>query len=580
MRQQYAWRSMFLNGILSIVAVAIVLQMVRIQASAEADYFRERANEFSGEFKWYFPERGELYDRTGHLLAGNQTVYEVGVDLASVQDPHTIALTLSVNLNRDYDEIHTSILHPPPGLKYLVIDKYVPVEIAEHLMELKKQVAEETEGPTPSLAGLGFTARLERNYPEDTLASNVIGFVNREGSGYFGIEQKYNDLLAGNPVQVWVPSDPNRAVEIPRIPNGTTLVLTIDRDLQNEVESILSQSLYEYAAQNGTIVVMNPKNGEILAMASTPGMDLNQFWNYGVIYDKTYEFNRAISMPYEPGSVIKIFTMSAAFDKGTVDLSTTFLDTGGYTIAGTTIRNWDNQAWGVQNMLGCLQHSLNVCLAWVSTQLGARDFYSYMERFGFGQLTGIDLAGEAAGRLKIPGDEDWYPIDLGTNAYGQGMTATPIQIMMAASSIANNGRMVTPHVLYAMVRDGNQFNVPPQYAGMPISSQTAGIMNELLAQALENQPSLGLVDGYRIAGKTGTASIPTEYGFYDLSQTNASFIGWGPVDDPQFMVYVWLERPGTSIWGSETAAPVFASVVEKTVISLDIPPDSIRMQAK
>ena len=202
MRQQYAWRSMFLNGILSIVAVAIVLQMVRIQASAEADYFRERANEFSGEFKWYFPERGELYDRTGHLLAGNQTVYEVGVDLASVQDPHTIALTLSVNLNRDYDEIHTSILHPPPGLKYLVIDKYVPVEIAEHLMELKKQVAEETEGPTPSLAGLGFTARLERNYPEDTLASNVIGFVNREGSGYFGIEQKYNDLLAGNPVQV------------------------------------------------------------------------------------------------------------------------------------------------------------------------------------------------------------------------------------------------------------------------------------------------------------------------------------------------------------------------------------------
>ena len=140
--------------------------------------------------------------------------------------------------------------------------------------------------------------------------------------------------------------------------------------------------------------------------------------------------------------------------------------------------------------------------------------------------------------------------------------------------------MVTPHVLYAMVRDGNQFNVPPQYAGMPISSQTAAIMNELLAQALENQPSLGLVDGYRIAGKTGTASIPTEYGFYDLSQTNASFIGWGPVDDPQFMVYVWLERPGTSIWGSETAAPVFASVVEKTVISLDIPPDSIRMQAK
>ena len=286
---------------------------------------------------------------------------------------------------------------------------------------------------------------------------------------------------------------------------------------------------------------------------------------------------------FKPGAIsvkIKIFTMAAAFDTGTVDLSTTFLDTGGYTIAGTTIRNWDNQAWGVQDMLGCIQHSLNVCLAWVATQLGARDFYTYMERFGFGRLTGIDLAGEAAGRLKIPGDEDWFPIDLGTNSYGQGMTATPIQIMMAASSIANHGRMVTPRVLYAMVRDGNQFNVPPQYAGMPISAETAAVMNELLAEALENGSSLALVDGYRIAGKTGTASIPTEYGFYDLSQTNASFIGWGPVDDPQFMVYVWLERPGTSIWGSQTAAPLFARVVEKTVVALDIPPDDIRLQGK
>ena len=580
MRQQYAWRSMFLNGILSFVAVAILLQMVRIQASAEANYFRDRANEFAGEYKYFFPERGEIYDRNGHLLAGNQITYEVGVDLDRVRDPHTIALTLSVNLGRDYDEILTSILNPPPGLKYLVIDNYVSVEIAEHLMELKDQVAEETEGPTPSLAGLGFKPRLGRNYPEITLASNVIGFVNREGNGYFGVEQKYNDLLAGNPVLVWVPSDPNRAVEIPRILNGTTLILTINRDLQNEVESILQQALDEYAADHGTIVVMNPKSGEILAMTSTPRMDPNQFWNYDVIFDNASKFNRAISLPYEPGSVIKIFTMAAAFDTGTVDLTTTFLDTGGFTIAGTTIRNWDNEAWGVQDMLGCIQHSLNVCLAWVATQLGARDFYTYMERFGFGRLTGIDLASEAAGRLKIPGDEDWYPIDLGTNSFGQGMTATPIQIMMAASSIANNGRMVTPRVLYAMVRDGNQFNVPPQYAGMPISAETATTMNELLAQALEKNSSLALVDGYRIAGKTGTASIPTEFGFYDLNETNVSFIGWGPVDDPQFMVYVWLERPGTTIWGSQTAAPVFASVVEKTVITLDIPPDDIRLQGK
>ncbi|GAB4423135.1 MAG: penicillin-binding protein 2 [Anaerolineales bacterium] len=578
MRQQYAWRSMFLNAMLAFMAVVILLQMVRIQVSAEANGIPGLGTE--GEYRKYFPERGEIYDRNGHLLAGNRTVYEVGVDLNTVRDPHTVALTLSVNLGKDYDEIYTSILNPPPEISYLVIEKSVSVETAEYLMELKQQVAEETEGLTPSLAGLGFTARLERNYPEGALASNVIGFFNQEEHGNFGVEQKYHDLLAGISEWVWVPSDPTRAVEIPRVPNGTNLILTINRDLQAEVEYILDQALYEYAAHNGTIVVMNPKTGEILAMATTPRMDLNQYWNYGEIYNNGSEYNRAISMPYEPGSVIKIFPMAAAFDTGKVDLSTTFLDTGGYSIAGTTIQNWDKQAWGVQDMLGCIQNSLNVCLAWVAAQLGAQDFYAYMERFGFGRLTGVDLAGEAAGRLKIPGDPDWYPIDLGTNSYGQGMTATPLQVMMAASAIANNGRMVTPRILHAMVRDGNQFNVPPQYAGMPISAQTAAIMNELLAQSLENQPSEALVPGYRVAGKTGTASIPTDFGFYDLSQTNASFIGWGPVDDPQFMVYVWLERPGTSIWGSQTAAPVFARVVERTVVLLDIPPDHIRKQVK
>lgn len=577
MRQQYAWRSLLLYGFLAFVATLVLLQMVRIQASAEADQFRQQKDLFAGDYKTYYPERGDIYDRNGHLLAGNQTVYEVGVDLTTVRDPHSIAMAVSVNLGKNYDKVYSDILNPPPGLSYLVVDNFASPEAVAYLKELKEEL-NESDNPTPSLVGLGFSPRLERSYPESALASNILGFVNLEGRGYFGVEEKYNDLLAGNPVKVWVPNDPNRAVEIPRIPNGTSLILTINRDLQDAVEEILDQSLYEYGAQHGTIIVMDPKNGDILAMAATPRMDLNNFQSYGVIYNNASEYNRAIGMPYEPGSVMKIFTMAAALDTGLVTPNTTFLDTGEIQIGGVTIKNWDEEAWGLQNMVGCLQHSLNVCLTWLAIQLGPQNFYGYMDRFGFGSLTGLDMAGEAAGRLKVPGDADWYPVDLGTNSFGQGITATPLQIMVGASAIANQGHMVTPHTLYAMLRDGHQFNVPPQYAGSPISAETAATLTEMLAVSLENEASAALVPGYRLAGKTGTAQIPTPYGFYDFSQTNASFIGWGPVDDPQFMVYVWLERPTFSIWGSQTAAPVFSEVAQKTIILLDIPPDTVRLQ--
>ena len=378
-------------------------------------------------------------------------------------------------------------------------------------------------------------------------------------------------------MQVWVPRDPNKATEIPRVPNGTTLVLTLNRDLQARVESILDEALIEYGAQNGAIVVMDPRNGEILAMSTTPRMDLNKYTNYFSLYNDGSQYNRSIGTAYEPGSVMKVLTMAAALDMGLVKPETTYVDTGSIQVGGFTIQNWDKEAWGEQNMVGCLQHSLNVCMAWISTQMGPTTFYGYMERFGFGHPTGVDLAGEAMGRLKTPGDSDWYNVDLGTNAFGQGVTATPLQMLMAASAIANDGKMVTPHILYSMLRDGHQYNVPSQYGGSPITAQTAHTLSEMLAQSLNAESSEALLSGYRVAGKTGTAQIPTEFG-YDPSVTNASFIGWGPVDDPQFMIYVWLNAPTSSIWGSQTAAPTFSKVAEQTVILLNIPPDNVRFQ--
>jgi len=573
MRQQYAVRSLIIIAGFALVGLAVIVQMIRIQNSEQALIFLSQGDRYAGEFQMVYPERGKIYDRNGHLLAGNQTVYEVGVSLPEMENPDSMAYILSTYMGIPYDEVYQQLTASPESWEYVVIQDYVGAETAKALEQLSQQLSDADD---TRLNGLALKPHLQRSYPENALASNVLGFVTRDGRGYFGIEEKYNDLLAGNPVQIWAPRDPT-VTEKPKVPNGTTLVLTLNRDLQAKVESILDQALFEYGAQNGTIIVMDPRNGDILAMAATPRMDLNNFGNYFSLYDNGSQYNRAIGMAYEPGSVLKVLTMAGALDAGTVRPDTTFNDTGSIEVGGITIQNWNRDSWGQQNMIGCLQHSLNVCLAWVSSQMGTQAFYSYMERFGLGHATGIDLSGEATGRLKVPGDGDWYPVDLGTNAFGQGVSVTSLQMLMAASSIANEGKMVTPHVLYSMLRDGHQYNVPSQYAGSPISPETARTLNEMLAISLEQESSQALLPGYRLAGKTGTAQIPTDYG-YDSFHTNVSFIGWGPVDDPQFMVYIWLETPTTSIWSSETAAPVFSEVAEQSVILLNIPPDVVRNQ--
>ncbi len=579
MREQAIARAKFLAVVFALVALLSVGQMLRIQYSPQAAELRKQGIRYAGEYRTLTPERGQIYDRHGYLLAGNTTVYEVGVSLSEMRNPRSIALALNTVLGLDYDKTYETLTNPPSGLVYLVLSNYVDFERANELREMKTSLADQYQRSTDSsLAGLHFRAHLQRSYPEQTLASNLLGFVSREGRGYFGVEEKYNDLLAGVPLTVWVPQDPNRAVELPKAPKGTDLVLTIDREVQAAVEEILVQSVEDTQSISGTAIVMNPKNGEILAMVSTPQMDLNQFWTYTEVYEYASEFNRAVSTQYEPGSVIKILTMAAAIDSGIVAPGTTYLDMGYYEIGGGYIYNWDKGAWGVQDMIGCLQNSLNVCMARLASQMGTETYYRYMRSFGLGRSTGIDIAGESIGRLKSPGDSDWYLIDLATNSIGQGVAVTPIQMLTAASAVANEGRMVYPHVLHGMVNNGNQSNTPNQVLGTPISAQTARTVSEMLALGLERGNSLALVEGYRIAGKTGTAQVPTATGFYSPDEINASFLGWGPLDDPQIMIYIWLEKPESDAWASYTAAPVFSEMFETLVVLLDIPPDKIRQQ--
>lgn len=577
---EHSWRYTTLGILFTALAVFIIVQLVRIQISPEAEVFRNQGLAYSMYRRTIVPPRGQIFDRWGHMLAGNVTVYEVGVDLALVKDPATIAMALSTVVGTRYDSAFAAAsLDTSTGMVYAVLADYVTEEQKLRLEQLADEMetayGESKLEKRPSLSGLRFSPHLQRSYPENELASNILGFVNRERKGYFGIEEHFNNLLAGQEKTVWVPTDPNRVEELPEVPSGASLILTIDRSIQAEMEAILDEALDKHGAEAGTILVMHPRTGEILAMATTPRLNLNEYWRYGEIFKDPTPFNRAVSKAHEPGSVFKVLTIAAALDSGVVQPDTPFLDTGVFEIGGITIRNWNWGAWGPQTILGCMQHSLNVCLAWTASQLGTTRFYGYLKSFGIGHLTGIELAHEASGRLKLPGDSDWYEADLGTNSFGQGVSATTVQMAMAVSSFANDGKMATPRILRSLIDKGRQYNTSPQIAGMPISAETARTLTNMMATSLEIESSNALVEGYRVAGKTGTAEIPTPTG-YSSYETNASFVGWGPVDDPQFLVYVWFEKPTSSIWGSEVAAPVFREVVERLVILMNIPPDDVR----
>lgn len=575
-------RFYILGGVLSILPLMVAVQILRIQLSP--NWIRPILEALPG---WPWEQhrvttpRGLIFDRNGSLLAGNQIVYEVGIELQYERNAEFIAQMLSVLLDVDYMDVYAAASkeYVPGESVYVPIKQNVSQEQAEKLKSLIEQLEAEAEKSKsknpPRLTGVVLYPRLARIYPEHTLASNVLGYVSLLGNGVFGVEEKYNDILAGQQKSVVNPLHPLMVEKREEVPKGVSLILTIDAVVQLEVERILDKALRESGAESGTIVVYVPKTGEILAMATIPRIDPNQYWEYEDIIKGKTPFNRAIGAIYEPGSVFKPLTMATAFEVGAVNLDTVFTDTGVFQYKGYTVYNWNRGAWGPQSMQGCLQHSLNVCLAWVAVQIGHANFYRYMQAFGIGRMTGVDLAGEMQGRLKMPGDGDWSEGELALNAFGQGVSVTPLQIAVAISALANEGKIMVPHIVRAVIGDGYQRYIEPTLAGVPISAQTARLMSELLARSLEKESSIALVSGYRVAGKTGTAEIPTLQG-YSSYETNASFVGWVPVDEPRFLVYIWLEKPSASPWGSIVAAPVFREVVEKLVVLLNIPPDAIR----
>jgi cell division protein FtsI/penicillin-binding protein 2 len=603
----YNWRFITIALLYSLFGLAIIAQMVRIQLTVNGGDLPSPS--LLGQWETAASRRGLILDRNGHLLAGNQTAYAVDVNFSEFYQSGEIEeVKMLADLAIEVFGINNQYLleflreEPRPLTKNITVERFASQEDLLNFLALVDNYyagiprelvdGEPSEGIAISLEErvevidcshlirVSCTPHLIRSYPEKKLASNIIGFVMRDTKqGQLGIEEKYDSTLFGNDRTLWALWDPHKADQAPDPDDGANIILTIDSVLQADIENILDKTIQKTGALAGTVIVMDPQTGEILAMASSPRADINQYWSddyLDIINNHENVFNYAIRS-YEPGSVVKVLTMAAALDAGVVEPNTEFIDEGQIEIGGVTIKNWNGKAWGPQNMTSCMQNSLNVCLAWVATELESEQFYNYFQDFGFGQMTGIELSGEAPGLVKSYWSPDYTRSELGTNAFGQGIEITPIQMVKAISAVANKGEMVAPRIIHSIVDDGYRYTPPKTVVGHPITAETAQTLTDMLQESLQNESSLALVPGYSLAGKTGTAEIYVPGQGYKSTATNTSFVGWGPTDDPQFLVYVWISKPSASIWGSEIAAPVFRKVVEKLVIHLGIPPDAVRV---
>ncbi len=595
MKEEHSLRYYFTGILLSLLPLAIVFRLVILQTPYYKEIFEKSLEEVKEYQKNDFPVRGTIVDRNGNLLAGNQRAYEIGVALDQIRDVEEVSRVLSDALGEPasyYKETINSFIRLNEDPTTLPIDKvfwftfenYAPQSAAD-VIEAAEESLNKSSEPLDwyKLNGLYHIKRLKRSYPNANLGANMIGFVGfhqdrREPVGYNGVEGFYNDVLGGKIVTREIPRHPTNVKDYNIIPDGASLVLTLDLTIQAMLEEELERALDYNGSKSGTIVVMDPRNGEVLGMAVTPTIDPNNYKNLTGVFDVGEPYNRAVSLPYEPGSIFKVLTVAAALDSGSVTPEFSYVDEGVLEYGGVTIYNWNRGSWGPQGLLGCLQHSLNVCMATLSTKyLGNQTFYAYMRSFGIGRPTGVDMAGEHPGILKTPHEGRWFEGDLAVNSFGQGLTTTPLQMVQAVAAIANNGDMMAVHIVKSIVQQGYKFDIEPRVVSKPIKPETAQYVSELMAQSIELEASDALVEGYRIAGKTGTAEIPDlELGGYHPYLTNASFVGFGPVDDPQFVVLVWFEEPRTSPWGSEVAAPVFADIVERLVVLMDIPPDDVR----
>jgi cell division protein FtsI/penicillin-binding protein 2 len=505
--------------------------------------------------------RGQILASDGFALATNKISYLVYANPRLVSDKDVYAQKLSGLLDMDQATISA-----------LLSRKLFWVRLESGLNDVQKKAIDNLH-----LDGIGFEQQQERFYPEASMAAQLIGFVGKDAygnqQGYFGLEGYYNDQLEGRSGSLYVIKDAlgnpviNDIRQEKKI-DGRNLVLTLNRTIQYDTQTALEQGVVKYGGESGTAIVMDPQTGKVLAMAQVPNFDPQIYYNFpGESY-----VNQAVSDLYEPGSTFKVLVMSAAIDMNLVKPETQCnICAGPVPIDSYKIETWDNKYFPNTTMTDVIQHSDNTGMVFVGRKLGVNNLVSYLKNYGIDETTGIDLQGEVSGTMR-PKDQ-WGAIDLATASFGQGISVTPIQLLTAVSAIANGGNLMRPYVVDKIITDdGKEIAIKPQVKRRVIKESTSQIMTWMMVNAVENGESKWTkIDGYKIAGKTGTAQIPVA-GHYDPKNTNASFVGFFPADKPRFAILVIVNKPKTSIYGSETAAPIFFQIAQDLINEYNIPP--------
>ncbi|MFZ5647046.1 MAG: penicillin-binding transpeptidase domain-containing protein [Bacillota bacterium] len=569
----------FITIIMTLFFVALIFRLSWIQLVRGAD-LSKKAVDVRASDELLDPRRGSIYDRNHVELVGNypvKTVYanpdifSVSVKAGEGEDKREKEETARENAVREIaailslDEANT-MKAMSPDHSYVVLKRNVDFETSQKLERLLKE---------KKVSGIGFIEGTRRFYSQGSMAAHVLGFVGMDPSARGGIEKNYDSELSGVPGRLLAEKDASgrdlpqtKSKFTPPVP-GKNLVLTIDRTIQYYVERELDRLEEKHKPSRSAIIVMDPATGEILAMGARPTYDPSRYTEYP---QTAWDFNPALRFNYEPGSTFKVFVAAAALEEGTVREGDMFNDPGYISVMGKKIRCWDWAGHGLQTFAEGIMNSCNPVFAEAGLRSGKALIYKYISGFGFGKPTGVDLPGEESG-LVIP-EGKATDLDLATISIGQSIAVTPIQLVTALSSIANGGYMVKPHLVRAVEDQETKSvtNIGPQVVRQVISKETSSQLTRILQRVvLEGTAKKAYIEGYAVAGKTGTAEVPGQTG-YQAGKYVSSFAGFVPADKPRIAVLVMVAEPkGEQYHGGDIAAPAFQTVARDTLQYLNLP---------
>ncbi len=556
------FRTATLLAFFLLLFIALVSRAFQLQILS-ANYLQSLAKKQHTRVLMLQPERGIIFDRNGEKLAASLMAASIFGDPSKMADLSETSKDLAALL---HIERKTILKKLSSAKSFCWLARKVPAEVAGAVEKA-------------NIAGVYVVKEPKRFYPNGTLGGHLLGFVGMDDNGLEGLEIAFDKYLKGNPVKLTWTQDAKRKRLSPQADadqmgqgESANLILTIDSRLQHLAEVQLQEAVRDKGARGGVAVIMDPRTGEILAMANEMGFDPNNFSAYQTGAGK----NRAITDCFDPGSIFKPFTIAGALEEGVAkETDRIFCENGNYRVTDRVIHEAKRHRYGYLTVREVVKYSSNIGSTKIAEKLGKEKFYHYITKFGFGMKTGIDLPGESPGLLRPV--EQWAKIDAATVAFGQGISVTPIQMVTALSAIANDGVLMKPFIVRAIVDKNGQIvrAYRPTVVRRVVSSQTARRLTAMMVDVVGAPDGTGKnarIENMPVAGKTGTAQ---KFDFarrvYSSQKVRTSFLGFFPADNPQIAIMVMLDEPQKDRWGGVAAAPVFKKIGEQILTCFRTP---------